>query len=180
MFGIDGIEFLIILIVLVVVVGPKDLPKMMRAFGQATTRMRKTAAEFRRHFDEAMREAELDDVADTLKGAKTLNPRKKLTEIFDPLREVTSDIQSSLREQVAGEKPAESKGDVSKEENISSTIMPETVRKTKQEKTAPGELTGEKPLPRADSSKADKSASHKKRRRKGEAKLSENAGDMKR
>jgi len=39
MFGIDGIEFFIILIVIVVVVGPKDLPEMMRAFGQAMARM---------------------------------------------------------------------------------------------------------------------------------------------
>jgi len=105
MFGIDGIEFLIILIVIVVVVGPKDLPKMMRAFGQAMARMRRTAAEFRRHFDEAMREAELGDVADTLRQTRNLDPRKKLTEIFDPLREVTHDIQSSLREQGGGDKP---------------------------------------------------------------------------
>jgi len=96
MFGIDGIEFLIILIVVIVVVGPKDLPKMMRAFGQATTRMRKTAMEFRRHFDEAMREAELGDLADTLKDVQKLDPRKNLTEIFDPIREVTSDIKASL------------------------------------------------------------------------------------
>jgi len=107
MFGIDGIEFLIILIVMVVVVGPKDLPKMMRAFGQATARMRRTATEFRRHFDEAMREAELDDIADTVSQAKKLDPRKKLTEIFDPIRDVTHDIQNSLREQVGGNVPQE-------------------------------------------------------------------------
>jgi len=98
MFGIDGIEFLIILIVMIVVVGPKDLPKMMRAFGQATTKMRKTAMEFRRHFDEAMREAELSEFSDTLKEVKKLDPRKDLTEIFNPIREVTSDIKASLSE----------------------------------------------------------------------------------
>jgi len=98
MFGIDGFEFLIILIIIIVVVGPKDLPKMMRAFGQATTKMRKTAMEFRRHFDEAMRETELDELSDTLKDIKKLDPRKNLTEIFDPIREVTSDIKASLAE----------------------------------------------------------------------------------
>jgi len=101
MFGIDGIEFLIILIVIVVVVGPKDLPKMMRAFGQATARMRRTATEFHRHFDEAMREAELDDIADTVKGVTKLDPRKNLTEIFDPIRNVTNDIKASLAEPVS-------------------------------------------------------------------------------
>jgi len=96
MFGIDGIEFLIILIIMIVVIGPKDLPKMMRAFGQATNKMRKTAMEFRRHFDEAMREADLGDLSDTLKDVQKLDPRKNLTEIFDPIREVTSDLKSSL------------------------------------------------------------------------------------
>jgi len=100
MFGIDGIEFLIILIVMIVVVGPKDLPKMVRAFGQATAKMRKTAMEFRRHFDEAMREAELGDLSDTLHEMKKLDPRKNLTEIFDPIRNVTSDIKASLTEPV--------------------------------------------------------------------------------
>jgi len=100
MFGIDGIEFFIILIVMIVVVGPKDLPKMVRAFGQATAKMRKTAMEFRRHFDEAMREAELGDLSDTLHEMKKLDPRKNLTEIFDPIRNVTSDIKASLTEPV--------------------------------------------------------------------------------
>jgi len=71
---------------------------MMRAFGQATTKMRKTAAEFRRHFDEAMREAELGELSDTLKEVQKLDPRKNLTEIFDPIREVTNDIKASLSE----------------------------------------------------------------------------------
>jgi len=108
MFGIDGIEFLIILIVIIVVVGPKDLPKMMRAFGQATTKMRKTAMEFRRHFDEAMREAELGDLSDTLKEVKKLDPRKDLTEIFDPIREVTDDIKASLSDSTAASAKAQS------------------------------------------------------------------------
>jgi len=103
MFGIDGIEFLIILIIMIVVIGPKDLPKMMRAFGQATTKMRKTAMEFRRHFDEAMREAELDELSDAMRQVQKLDPRKNLTEIFDPIREVTNDIKSSLAEPAASE-----------------------------------------------------------------------------
>jgi len=123
MFGIDGIEFLIILIVIVVVVGPKDLPKMMRAFGQAMARMRHTEGEIRGHFDEGIREAELGDVADTLRQTRNLDPRKKLTEIFDPLREVTHDIQSSLREQGGGDKPdekgADEKGESVAHENTS-------------------------------------------------------------
>ncbi|WP_246786435.1 MULTISPECIES: Sec-independent protein translocase protein TatB [Bartonella] len=96
MFGIDGPEFIVILIVLIVVVGPKDLPKMLKAIGKATARMRSTANEFRRQFDEAMREAELDDLQKTLSDVKDLDPRKKLTEIFDPIRDVAKDVKASI------------------------------------------------------------------------------------
>ncbi|CAM1642714.1 Sec-independent protein translocase protein TatB [Bartonella apihabitans] len=96
MFGIDGPEFIVILIVLIVVVGPKDLPKMLKAIGKATARMRTTANEFRRQFDEAMHEAELDDLQKTLTDVKDLDPRKKLTEIFDPIRDVAKDVKASI------------------------------------------------------------------------------------
>lgn len=96
MFGIDGPEFVVILIVLIVVVGPKDLPKMLKALGKATARMRTTANEFRRQFDEAMHEAELDDLQKTISDVKDLDPRKKLTEIFDPIRDVAKDVKASI------------------------------------------------------------------------------------
>ena len=96
MFGIDGPEFIVILIVLIVVVGPKDLPKTLKAIGKATARMRTTANEFRRQFDEAMHEAELDDLQKTLTDVKDLDPRKKLTEIFDPIRDVAKDVKASI------------------------------------------------------------------------------------
>ncbi len=96
MFGIDGPEFVVILIVLIVVVGPKDLPKMLKAFGKATARMRATANEFRRQFDDAMHEAELDDLQKTLTDVSDLDPRKKLTEIFDPIRDVAKDVKASI------------------------------------------------------------------------------------
>ncbi|EJF90697.1 Sec-independent protein translocase protein TatB [Bartonella tamiae] len=96
MFGIDGPEFLVILIVLIVVVGPKDLPKMLRAFGKATSRMRSTANEFRRQFDDAMREAELDDLQKKISDVTDLDPRKNLTKMFDPIRDVANDVKSSI------------------------------------------------------------------------------------
>lgn len=96
MFGIDGPEFLVILLVLIVVVGPKDLPQMMRSFGKFVARMRTTANEFRQQFDDAMREADLDEVRKTLSEVADLDPRKKLTRVFDPFRDVAKDMRSSL------------------------------------------------------------------------------------
>lgn len=96
MFGIDGPELLVIIIVLVVVVGPKDLPKMMRAFGKATARLRMTAQEFHDHFDEAMREVDMRDVADDLTDSQQLDPRPDLKQVFDPLRSAVQDLEGGI------------------------------------------------------------------------------------
>ncbi|ASV85163.1 Sec-independent protein translocase protein TatB [Ochrobactrum quorumnocens] len=97
MFDIGWSELLIIAIVMIVVVGPKDLPKMLRAFGKATARMRSTANEFRHQFNEALKEAELEDVKNIVDEARKLDPRSKLTQVFDPIRSAGEDIRSGLQ-----------------------------------------------------------------------------------
>lgn len=62
MFGIDGSEFLVILIVALVVVGPKDLPKLLRTLGQWAGKARGMADQFRRSFDDMARQSELDEL----------------------------------------------------------------------------------------------------------------------
>ena len=97
MLDIGWSELLIIAIVMIVVVGPKDLPKMLRAFGKATARMRSTANEFKHQFNEALKEAELEDVKTIVDEARKLNPRSKLTEVFDPIRSAGEDIRAGLQ-----------------------------------------------------------------------------------
>lgn len=96
MFDIGWSELLVIAVVMIVVVGPKDLPKMLRAFGKATGKLRATASEFRTHFDEALREAELDEVKKTIDGVKKYDPRKTVTDLFEPVRSAGDDLRSSL------------------------------------------------------------------------------------
>jgi sec-independent protein translocase protein TatB len=61
-FGIDSGELFIIAIVALVVIGPKDLPKVMRAIGNFVARARGMAGHFRAGVDNMMREAELQDM----------------------------------------------------------------------------------------------------------------------
>ena len=96
MLDIGWSELLVIAVVMIVVVGPKDLPKMLRAFGKATAKLRATASEFRTHFDEALREAELDEVKKTIDGVKQYDPRKTVTDIFEPVRSAGDDLRASL------------------------------------------------------------------------------------
>jgi sec-independent protein translocase protein TatB len=62
MFEIGWSELLVIAVVAIIVVGPKDLPRMMRSFGAYAGKLRRMAADFQRQFDDAMREAEIEEV----------------------------------------------------------------------------------------------------------------------
>jgi len=62
MFGIDFNEFLVITVVALVVIGPKDLPRVMRVVGQFVGRARGMAKQFRSGFDVMIRESELADL----------------------------------------------------------------------------------------------------------------------
>jgi len=62
MFDIGGWEFLVIVVVAIVVIGPKDLPAVMKAVSTWTAKARELAREFRAGLDELSREVELDKI----------------------------------------------------------------------------------------------------------------------
>jgi sec-independent protein translocase protein TatB len=62
MFGIDSGELLIIAVVALVVIGPKDLPRVMRTIGNFVGRARGMAKHFRSGLDTMMREADLEEM----------------------------------------------------------------------------------------------------------------------
>ena len=62
MFGVDSSELLIIAVVALVVIGPKDLPRVMRVVGQWVGRARGMARHFRSGLDEMIRQSELDEL----------------------------------------------------------------------------------------------------------------------
>lgn len=100
MLDIGWTELLVVAIVLIIVVGPKDLPPMLRAFGRTTTKLRKMANEFRGQFDEALREADLDDVRKTFSDARSLNPMNQIRDAVNPLRQTGNEIRKDLEKSV--------------------------------------------------------------------------------
>jgi sec-independent protein translocase protein TatB len=77
MFDIGWSEFVVIGVVALIVIGPKELPGVLRAIGHWTTKIRRMAGEFQSQFQEAMREAEMADLKKQVDGlsddAKGLN-----------------------------------------------------------------------------------------------------------
>jgi sec-independent protein translocase protein TatB len=81
MFDIGWSELLVIAAVAIIVVGPKDLPRMLRTFGNYAGKARKVANDFKRQFDEALREAELEDVR---KSVEDMGKLPTLTDLSKP------------------------------------------------------------------------------------------------
>jgi sec-independent protein translocase protein TatB len=93
MFGIDSPELLVIAIVALVVIGPKELPGMLRSWGKWMAQMRGMASEFRGHVDEMVRQSELDDVKKQLEGTSGLDLQS-----LDPTKQIKSAIQEGMAE----------------------------------------------------------------------------------
>ncbi len=89
-------ELLVIAIVMIVVVGPKDLPKMLRTFATFVKKARGMANDFQSQFTDAMRDAELDELRKTLADVRSLSPKNALQEAFDPIRKAGEDIKRDM------------------------------------------------------------------------------------
>lgn len=96
MLDVGWSEMLVIAIVMIVVVGPKDLPKMLRTFGRMTTKMRGMANDFQRQFNEAIKEAELDDVKKSVDSLRGLNPAAEIRKQLNPFEKAAADVGSSI------------------------------------------------------------------------------------
>ena len=100
MLDIGGWEFLIVAFVLLMVVGPKELPTMLRGFTRGIRQVRSMAAEFSRNMQNMADEAELGDIKGTLEGAKRGN-LAGIADAIDPagnLKDSVEDLKKSATE----------------------------------------------------------------------------------
>lgn len=95
MFDIGWGELLVIGIVALVVIGPKELPGVVRTLGQTMAKLRRMAADFQNQFNEAMREAEL---ADLKKDAEKMIESATSAVSSNPLEKVGEELQKTIEE----------------------------------------------------------------------------------
>ena len=93
-FGIGSFELMMLAIVAIIVVGPKDLPKLLRTIGQFTTKIRGMAREFQGYLDEAARETGIDDVKKEVSKMTDFD----LQETLDSKPEPKSDAKADTAE----------------------------------------------------------------------------------
>ena len=141
MLDIGGWEFLIVAFVLLMVVGPKELPKMLRGFTRAMRQIRSMASEFTRGMEDLASDSELGDLKGTISDVKSGN-LDRIADKIDPggeLKESVSDIKSNGDFDDAIEELSNIKnigGDAG--HKIAATTRPEKVQ-TKSPKAKPAE-----------------------------------------
>lgn len=97
MFDVGWSEMVVIGVVALVVIGPKELPGVIRSVGRAFGKLRTMAGEFRGQFDDAMREAELHEVKKTFTDAADA-ATSAANAITEPVTSLQNEIQSAAAE----------------------------------------------------------------------------------
>ena len=116
MFDLGWTELLVIGVVALIVVGPKDLPKMFRTLGQMTAKARSMAREFSRAMEDAADESGVKDVARDLRGMT--NPQgvglEELNKMKDwnPLKDDTAGSAKATASASAGATPRDDEGEI--------------------------------------------------------------------
>jgi len=88
MFDLGWSEMAIIMLVALIVIGPKDLPKVARTIGKWTAKARSMARDFQRSLDDMAREAELDELKSTVEKAHPRHIRREIERSIDPEGEI--------------------------------------------------------------------------------------------
>ena len=100
MLDIGWSELAVVAVLALVVIGPKDLPRVMRTVGQWTRKARSVSREFQSSIDEMVREAELEDARKAIGDAKSLNIRETIEDTIDPdgeVKQAARDIKDGTR-----------------------------------------------------------------------------------
>lgn len=88
MFEVAWSELLLVVIVAIIVVGPKELPGLMRTAGRMLAKLRRTADDFRKQFDEAVKEA----------GGEDLQREMHALRQHNPINQIRNSIEEAARE----------------------------------------------------------------------------------
>jgi sec-independent protein translocase protein TatB len=102
MFDIGASELLVIAIVAILVVGPKDLPVLLRTIGRYLGKMRAMAREFQSQFEEAAREAGLDEMKKSFEEVKNYSAEDEFNRAIAPLEQEGDNLKRALDAPTSG------------------------------------------------------------------------------
>ncbi|MCP5081707.1 MAG: twin-arginine translocase subunit TatB [Alphaproteobacteria bacterium] len=145
MFDIGATELLLIGIVAIIVVGPKELPKMLRAFGQFVAKMRGMAREFQSMFEEAARDTGMDDITKSVSDVKNFSVTDTVSQALDPVKDEFDEMKLDLDTEAPAPAPTEKpKADPIDEANKTAAKTAAKVRAKSSKPTARKKKTPKK------------------------------------
>jgi sec-independent protein translocase protein TatB len=97
MFDLDSGKLLILGLIALIVIKPKDLPGVMRQIGQTIAQLRRMAAEFQGQFKDAMQEAELDELKKEMTKVTDLDGLDPFRSVKNDMDMARADIESALQ-----------------------------------------------------------------------------------
>jgi sec-independent protein translocase protein TatB len=100
MFDISWSHLMAIAIVALLVIGPKDLPRVLRALGRWAGKARAIAREFQSSIDQMIRESELDEVRKEVEQVASTDIAHEIQKSADPTGELQTSLQSGLTDAV--------------------------------------------------------------------------------
>ncbi len=103
MLDFDVGKLVVIGVVALIVIGPKDLPRVLRQVGQAVGKLRRMANEFQGQFMEAMREADMENLK---KEVESVRDAAKVDIAFDPIKDVKEQMTAAVEGDVTPAAPA--------------------------------------------------------------------------
>ncbi len=92
MFDIGWQELLVIGVVALIVIGPKDMPTAIRAVSRWAAKARALAREFQQGIDEVVREAELQEVKKQIEHIESIDAKNAIAKTIDPTGEIAKDL----------------------------------------------------------------------------------------
>jgi sec-independent protein translocase protein TatB len=101
MFDLAWSEIAIVGLVAVLVLGPKELPQAMRTMAKVMRKMRNLTSELQGHMNEIVREAELDEVRQSIQKLSTTNLKAEVAKVVDPTGEITATLKAPLIDEPA-------------------------------------------------------------------------------
>lgn len=105
MFDIGWPELFVILVVALLVIGPKDLPRALYTVGKWVRTARRMTGEFQKHIDDMVRDTELEEVRKGLNKAQQFNIKKQIENTVDPKGELTGAFDPARKADPAAKRP---------------------------------------------------------------------------
>ena len=128
MFDIGWTEITVILVIAIIVIGPKDLPKVLRAVGQWVAKAKAMTRDFRGHVDEMIRETEIDEVKKQIDSIDKFDANSALENTIDAEGDIREAFDFDDSNTIDSNDQSQNEGSIDNNRELSKRIDEDTGR----------------------------------------------------